>query len=57
MPEDYPEAAFRLLYLVIDRNQRFYKADLEKLLTRISQNWPDSANDSHFRILKEFSAS
>jgi len=53
-PEEFPEAAFRLLDKGIDRSQSFYKGDLEQLLRRIEGSWAKARDDSRFRNLSEF---
>lgn len=55
-PDEFPEAAVRLLDRAIGRNQSFYKGDLERLLQKIESTWPESRHDSRFRQLSELAA-
>jgi hypothetical protein len=55
-PEQFPQATLKLLDKVVSRNQRFFKGDLEKLLTRVRQAWPDARQDSRFLNLSDFAA-
>jgi hypothetical protein len=54
VPEHFPQATLKLLDLVINRSQRFYKGDLVLALTRISQNWPEAGQDRRFLALSDF---
>lgn len=56
VPERFPQAAFKLLDRVVNRKQRFYKGDLQKLLARIAKSWPEAGRDSHFTDLSDFAA-
>jgi hypothetical protein len=55
-PEQFPQATLKLLDRVVNRNQRFYKGDLEKLLTRVAQAWSGARQDSRFLDLFDFAA-
>ncbi|MGD0577931.1 MAG: SIR2 family protein [Bryobacteraceae bacterium] len=56
VPEQFPQATLKLLDRVVNRNQRFYKGDLENLLARIAQAWPEARQDSRFLNLSNFAA-
>jgi hypothetical protein len=55
-PDQFPQATLKLLDKVVNRNQRFYKRDLEGLLTRIAQAWPEAGQDPRFLDLSTFAA-
>jgi hypothetical protein len=55
-PERFPKPTVKLLDLVIDRRQKFFKGNLNSLLSKIAQNWPESQMDRTFLGLYEFSA-
>ena len=56
-PEQFPRATLKLLDRVVNRNQRFYKGNLEELLTRVAQAWPEARQDLRFLNLSDFAAS
>jgi hypothetical protein len=55
-PEQFPQATLKLLDRVVNRNQRFYKGHLEKLLARVAQAWPEARQDPRFLNLSDFAA-
>jgi hypothetical protein len=56
MPERFPRAALKLLYLAINRTQPLDKGDLASLLKRISRSWPDAGQNRLFQELRDFAA-
>jgi len=55
-PEQFPEPIVRLLDKAVNRGQRFYKGDLERLLARVAGAWTGAMRDPRFRNLSDFAA-
>jgi SIR2-like domain len=55
-PDQFPSASLRLLDKVINRKHRFYKGELESVLARIAEAWPEAKVDQRFLELSNFAA-